>query len=101
MWNDRQSKLGGSTAGIAAIVHFSSVGRLLGLFEHSKATQDRTGLYPSRPHNQTTRGRPATDRHRTASSQCSTSALPGGPSGGAIDPDLLESGLKLLQRPSY
>jgi hypothetical protein len=30
--------LGGSTAGVLAIVHFGSVGRLCGLFERSKAT---------------------------------------------------------------
>ena len=29
---------GGSTAGVLAIVHFGSVGRLCGLFERSKAT---------------------------------------------------------------
>ena len=29
---------GGSTAGVIAIVHFGSVGRLWGLFERSKAT---------------------------------------------------------------
>ena len=50
--------LGGSTSGPTATVQFGSVGRLLGLFEHSKATKVRTGLYPYRPHSQTTRGRP-------------------------------------------
>ena len=49
----------------------------------------------------------STNTHRTAPSQCSTPALPGGPSGGAIDPALLESGLTLLHhvgdcwRPPY
>ena len=91
--------VGGSTAGVNAIVQFGSVARFLGLFKHCKATQGRTGLYPCRPHSQTTLTG-STDRQRTASSQwqCSTSALRGGQSGGAINPALLESGLKLLQR---
>ena len=33
-----QDTQGGSTAGVLAIVHFGSVGRLCGLFERSKAT---------------------------------------------------------------
>ena len=34
----QEISVGGSTAGVLAIVHFGSVGRLCGLFERSKAT---------------------------------------------------------------
>ena len=35
---EKAAPKGGSTAGVLAIVHFGSVGRLCGLFERSKAT---------------------------------------------------------------
>ena len=86
--------------GWLAIVYFGSVGRLWGLFERSKATSrrvlDSTHLYhTARQHR--------VDRHAPYSptpSQCSTPALPGGPSGTSIDPALLESGLNLLHHPA-
>ena len=67
--------LGGSTASATAIVHFCSVGRRLGLFEHSKATQGRTGLYLYRPHSQTTQGRPTVTVRPRPSAQPQPSAV--------------------------
>ena len=86
--------------GWLAIVHFGSVGRLWGLFERSKATSrrvlDSTHLYHTARQHRVDRHAP----YSPAPSQCSTPALPGGPSGTSIDPALLESGLNLLHHPA-
>ena len=86
--------------GWLAIVYFGSVGRLWGLFERSKATSrrvlDSTHLYHTARQHRVDRHAP----YSPAPSQCSTPALPGGPSGGAIDSAPLKSGLKLLQHGS-
>ena len=79
----------GSTASVLAIVHFGSLGAsrvFLSTLKPHRAVLDSTHIYHTAIQHWVDRQAPY--------------GL-GGPSGGAIDPALLESGLKLPQRSSY